>query len=64
MKKIICDRCGKEIESNVYDAIKIINGIKYNLTSRIGFDVRKYDLCRDCQNDLYNWLNSGREEKK
>lgn len=71
MKKIICDRCGKEMESIAYEtlskdlnAIKIINGIDYKLTSQVGFDVRTYDLCRDCQNDLCNWLNGGREEEK
>jgi hypothetical protein len=63
MKKIICDRCGKEIES-VMLADKLIKGINYDLTSQVAFNVRKYDLCDDCQNDLTDWLNNGREEKK
>lgn len=63
MKKIICDRCGKEIES-ITIADKIINGINYDLTSPVGFNGQKYDLCDDCQLDLYDWLNNGREEEE
>ena len=71
MKKIICDRCGKEIESSTYQnrdentlASDIFSRINYKLTSQIGFNIRTYDLCKDCQNDLTDWLNNGREEEK
>lgn len=74
MKKIICDRCGKEMETIAQclneialglNASKALSSINYKLTSNVGgLDVRTYDLCRDCQNDLYNWLNGDQEEKK
>lgn len=71
MKKIICDRCGKEIEcltpQNPAQSIPISDmlcKINYKLTSQVGFDIQTYDLCDDCQHDLTDWLNNGREEKK
>ena len=81
MKKIICDRCGKEIENvkilgnaqnycasksfKASKAFKALNGIHYELTSRdcCAFITQTYDLCDDCQRDLYDWLNNGREEE-
>ena len=69
MKKTFCDRCGKEIEGTVMldisQAAKLVAGIRYTLTSRIGMnDGRQYDLCPDCQRDLYDWLNDGGKENK
>lgn len=68
MKKIFCDRCGKEIEglvlSDISQAAQLISGIRYTLTSRFGIgDAKQYDLCPDCQSDLYDWLNDGAKEE-
>ena len=69
MKKTFCDRCGKEMDSNELpsfsQAAKLIAGINYMLTSRFGMgDIKQYDLCPDCQSDLYDWLNDGGKEEK
>lgn len=69
MKKTYCDRCGKEMRGTVMldisQAAKLVAGISYTLTSRIGVsDDRQYDLCPDCQSDLYDWLNEGGKEEK
>ena len=79
MKKIFCDRCGKEMgDITIPDmthenkcktqetvAEKLIAGIRYTLTSRfvIGDD-KQYDLCPECQRDLYDWLNDGPDKVK
>lgn len=60
MRKIICDRCGKEMESiaypnmmsNVNVSNKALIGFNYRATSYIGacmFHSRTYDLCDDDQ---------------
>lgn len=65
MKKTFCDRCGKEIEGivmcDISQAAQLVAGIRYTLTSSFGMgsDIKKYDLCPDCQSDLYDWLNDG-----
>ena len=70
MKKTFCDRCGKEIGGTVMldisQAAQLVAGIKYTLTSRFGInnDVKQYDLCPDCQGDLYDWLNSKKDNKE
>lgn len=69
MKKIFCDRCGKEIEGivmlDMLQATKSLTGLRYTLTSRLGMsDIKQYDLCPECQNNLYDWLNDGAEEEK
>ena len=76
MKKIICDRCGKEMESTVYEGTcpskpltglnyRYVTGLRYTLTSRFGMsDTKQYDLCPDCQRDLYDWLNDGPDKVK
>jgi hypothetical protein len=74
MKKIFCDRCGKEMRTLAQclneialglNASKDLSSTRYRLTSYVGgLDVRTYDLCDDCQHDLDNWLNNGREEEK
>lgn len=66
MKKIFCDRCGRETENAVIldmtQAAQLIAGIRYTLTSRLGVggDTKQYDLCPDCQRDLHDCLNDGR----
>ena len=67
MKKTFCDRCGKElVDFDSFSHIgKVLNSIRYTLTSITGIsDAKKYDLCDECQSDLYDWLNSSREEEK
>ena len=62
MKKIICDRCGKEMESIIYEGMcpsKPLTGLNYRITSYAGvakFNARTYDLCDDCQHELDVWL--------
>lgn len=66
MKKIFCDRCGKEMGDivmlDISQAAQLITGIRYTLTSRLGVggDTKQYDLCPDCQRDLHDWLTDGR----
>lgn len=70
MKKIFCDRCGREMENTVMldmmQAAQFIAGTRYILTSRygVGGDAKQYDLCPDCQNDLHDWLNGGPNKVK
>jgi hypothetical protein len=69
MKKIFCDRCGKEMGGvvmlDISQAEKLIAGIRYTLTSRFGMgDAKQYDLCPECQSDLYDWLNDGPDKVK
>lgn len=78
MKKIICDRCGKEIDTLVrgiqgldvitksLNASTMTNSVNYNITSYGSGSTfhQSYDLCKDCQNDLDDWLNGSREEEK
>ena len=70
MKKTFCDRCGREIQGlvllDVPQAAKLVAGIRYTLSSNYGMggDIKKYDLCPECQSDLYDWLNDGGKEEK
>ena len=69
MKKTFCDRCGKEMGDvvmlDMLQAEKLIAGIRYTLTSRFGTgDAKQYDLCPECQRDLYDWLNDGPDKVK
>lgn len=69
MKKTFCDRCGKEMENTIMldmtQAAQLIAGTRYILTSRYGMsDIKKYDLCPECQRDLYEWLNGGPDKKE
>lgn len=69
MKKIFCDRCGKEMGDitipDITQAEKLIACIRYTLTSRFGMsDAKRYDLCPECQSDLYDWLNDGPDKVK
>lgn len=70
MKKIICDRCGKEIESIAYGSMcasKPLTGLNYSVTSYAGaakFNARDYDLCDDCQHVLDVWLNGDKKKEE
>lgn len=66
MQRTFCDRCGKEIEG-----LKLVSmsqvamafAVEYSVTSRFPMgDVKKYDLCKDCQEVLASWLNDFKEE--
>ena len=48
----VCDKCGKEFNEEKFDplaALYITHGSKREFL--------KVDLCRDCQNELYDWNN-------
>lgn len=59
MQKIICDRCGKEIDEVFGAEIKIPD---YDVLDLFGASYwEKYDFCRDCTKKLKNWLESKEE---
>lgn len=53
MKKIICDRCGKEIESPKY--IRYTIEQLYTLSQRTIWN-SSIDLCGDCQHEMEDSL--------
>lgn len=61
MKKVICDRCGKEIESPKY--IRYTIEQLYTLSQRSIWNT-SIDLCKDCQQEMDTWLNSNKKEEK
>ena len=68
MQKIFCDRCGKEIVKpqlmSFSQAAEQAFAVEYSVTSKIPMvDVNKYDLCKDCQEELASWLNDFKEEE-
>lgn len=56
MIKYYCDRCGKEY----YNVIKTYIPYDYkeneDKLSMCGIEVKKYDLCADCFEELKNWV--------
>lgn len=62
MRKMICDKCGKEIDTSYMDKYDIkpasicrIYGKKYSkITSDL--DDLEYELCEDCTNKLVTFL--------
>lgn len=71
--KIICDKCGKEIDENLYATNKLC---KNNLTIRFpteyrsrnevicGTQARIFYLCPQCQDDVLNYITGGRKIDK
>lgn len=55
MARLICDRCGCEIEG--------IYHVRYIRTGRLnGDESRYYTYCRDCASSIERWLNNMREQ--
>lgn len=42
-----CDKCGK-----------VLMGQEEKMASDVSLDMKHYDLCKECSNTLYTWLNS------
>lgn len=63
MKRLFCDRCGKEIigEPTGNEEIRYVlqekerKDYSYNIYS-CGF--KEIELCQECMNELYNWIHS------
>ena len=53
MKIHICDRCGKKPHENENDFIRAISITRENDHRNM---LDRYDLCGDCENELYNFL--------
>lgn len=52
MKKTFCDKCGVECNGNTVQRFTI-------------FDVNHaIDVCEDCYQEFFRWLNSGKDVKK
>lgn len=60
MIKCFCDRCGKETEFDESLLDKIGRTLAKLVNSNYAYSVYKNDakvlLCKDCQNDLVEWL--------
>lgn len=62
MRKLICDRCGKEIDTSFMDkydmhpkaSCKIFGKFKPDLVADL--DALEYELCEDCTNKLVEFL--------
>lgn len=68
MQRIFCDRCGKEIVKpqlmSFSQAAEYAYTVEYSVTSKNPMvDVKKYDLCKDCQEILASWLNEIKVEE-
>lgn len=62
MRKLVCDRCGKEIDQGFSDKFDMhpkafcrIFGDHYQSLSEPSGDL-EYDLCQDCTNQLVTFL--------
>lgn len=62
MRKLICDRCGKEIDQGFADKFdmkpKAFCRIYGDEVSTMGYEVGdlEYDLCENCTNELVEFL--------
>lgn len=65
MRKLICDRCGKEVDTSYMDKYDIkpssmirVYGSKLRGTGGLieGPDDLEYELCEDCTNKLVEFL--------
>lgn len=53
MKKIICDRCGKDAE----------DGMKVQFYSECQRGYNEYDICKECYGKIYKWLRRQEDEE-
>lgn len=58
MKKILCDRCGKEIDE--YSMTTVDFDYAKRFYSMDDYDLFHWELCYDCKNDLKKFLNERR----
>ena len=61
VEKVICDRCGKEVEDEVWSSKHYVLFEK----DRNGFweheRTNVIDLCKKCQNSLRKWVKENKE---
>lgn len=62
MTKVVCDRCGQEINTNDLTALKFPL-LKIEKWLDVSAKV-KVDLCQDCTIDFSAWLRMGRKENR
>ena len=68
IKKVICDKCGKEIDRphpvkcNIFGWEKDL--IKPNRGTGSYKVIRGIHLCEKCENELYNWLDGSEAENE
>lgn len=63
VEKVICDRCGKEVEDEVWISKRYVLFEKEpgNLFYKDKTDV--IDLCKECQDSLRKWVKEKKNEK-
>ena len=65
-KKRVCDICGQEIkwhENFFRFKVKSSSFVTYVNEGLLGADVRHFDLCSNCLNEIANRVNTKENEK-